>query len=301
MPHFPRSIHLLENIFFSSGLGKLYDHSHNRDRFRILCYHKISPDDTSAQSVHPATFESQLRYLQQRYHLVPLADVQSTILFGIPLDPRALALTFDDGHRNNYTHLFPILKKFRVPASVFLVEQYIRTQKPFPYSRETAFPLTVPQIHEMIASGLVSFYPHTSTHLLLTQLSPREVRRELESSKTFIKTLYADLSNYRSIEVSKYRADIIAYPFGQEGFHFTERTKRIARACGYSLGVSVDTEFSKRAAVDPFAVKRIVCIEEPMSAFALRTIGLLAQFKKMIRARPSPQYVPHAYHPTYTL
>ena len=198
--------------------------------------------------------------------------------------------TFETYTRNTLDiSAFPIIKQLHIPVSIFLVERYILTGAPFPYSREYTLPLTLDQIQEMHASTLVSFYPHTATHPPLAMCSPDRVRRELQSSRTFVESITGK------------PAPILAYPFGREGVHFTKITKTIAQKCGYDLAVATDVAFSSRAHPDRFALKRIVCVSESVDSFALRISGALRVMHRILgkpfEKEPS---VPRSYYPILT-
>ena len=103
----------------------------------ILMYHRVLPegDCTNAQANHALNvstlhFDSHLSYLKQWFEIVPLSD-----LVKLNLDKNfsgsrpKLAITFDDGWYDNYHHAWPILKKHNLPATIFLVSDYIGTSK----------------------------------------------------------------------------------------------------------------------------------------------------------------------------
>lgn len=75
---------------------------------------------------------------------------------------RSVALTFDDGFVDNYTELFPILKRQAVKATYFVTNRG---------ATDSAF-LSPEQIREMYASGLVEFGGHTAEHSVLDTLTP---------------------------------------------------------------------------------------------------------------------------------
>lgn len=65
--------------------------------------------------------ERQLRILQRLCTIVPLGSALRDLTEGRPLPPRALAVTFDDGYRDNLTIAGPMLRRLGVPATCFLV------------------------------------------------------------------------------------------------------------------------------------------------------------------------------------
>jgi peptidoglycan/xylan/chitin deacetylase (PgdA/CDA1 family) len=75
-------------------------------------------------------FQEGIAFLSQEYCVIPLAEAVDRLSRGLPLPQRAVALTFDDGFRNVYTTAYPILKRYQVPATVFLVTSLIETRQP---------------------------------------------------------------------------------------------------------------------------------------------------------------------------
>ena len=76
-----------------------------------------------------------LRVLSRYYQFVSLSDAVDMITGRKPPQPNSLVLTFDDGYRNNLTHALPILQRYHVPATFFVVPAYIKQQKPFWFDR----------------------------------------------------------------------------------------------------------------------------------------------------------------------
>jgi peptidoglycan/xylan/chitin deacetylase (PgdA/CDA1 family) len=96
-------------------------------RFQILTYHKVSPDPHPFFApTHPAVFEQQMQFLSTYYRVMPLAELVERSQQG-DVPPRSVAVTFDDGYRDNYDFAFPILKKWRIPATIFVATGVIET------------------------------------------------------------------------------------------------------------------------------------------------------------------------------
>ncbi|MCL4555095.1 MAG: polysaccharide deacetylase family protein [Actinobacteria bacterium] len=70
-------------------------------------------------------FDEQIAYLARSYEIVPLGLLVRCIRENQPWPRRALAITLDDGYRDNYEFAYPILRKYEVPASVFLTAGYV--------------------------------------------------------------------------------------------------------------------------------------------------------------------------------
>ena len=89
----------------------------------ILLYHRVADvlSDPWGLAVTPQHFAEQMAVLRQRAHPMPLAEMARALQQGAPLPRRAVAVTFDDGYADNLLQAQPILERFGVPATIFLV------------------------------------------------------------------------------------------------------------------------------------------------------------------------------------
>ncbi len=107
----------------------------------ILTYHRVLEkwDRTLDYSqpgmvVTAQTFDYQLHFLKQHFHIVPLSALVNPK--SEMRNPKPLcAITFDDGWRDNYDIAFPILRKHEVPATIFLTTDFIGTNRTFWHTR----------------------------------------------------------------------------------------------------------------------------------------------------------------------
>ena len=90
-------------------------------RYAILCYHRVGTEGLPLFStLPPEVFEAQMRFLRQHYRLVSLAQLCAE-LHDPAASGQAVAVTFDDGYVDTYRNAFPLLRKYEVPATVFLI------------------------------------------------------------------------------------------------------------------------------------------------------------------------------------
>jgi|GEM_PF-1720874 len=97
---------------------------------RILVYHGICDDQPwrfNSRYLSGAQFEEHLKLISRFYHPVSLKDVVGG---NLPVDKLNVLLTFDDGLKNNFSHAFPLLKKYKIPA-VFFVTGMASAPQPF--------------------------------------------------------------------------------------------------------------------------------------------------------------------------
>jgi peptidoglycan/xylan/chitin deacetylase (PgdA/CDA1 family) len=108
----------------------------NRRRITVVQYHGVTtsggPRGTSYRKKHVEVgrFEAQMRWLKERYRMIPLDDVVSHLVEGAPLPDRPAVITFDDGFRNNYTVAYPVLKSLGLPATLFVPTDFVSGKGP---------------------------------------------------------------------------------------------------------------------------------------------------------------------------
>ncbi len=96
----------------------------NRRQTLILTYHRFSYGDEDGKT--PAeVFARQLEYLKKRYRIVPLSRIAESI-DGHGEAPAGLAaITIDDGYRDAYEIAYPLLRRARAPATLFIPPDFI--------------------------------------------------------------------------------------------------------------------------------------------------------------------------------
>ncbi len=96
----------------------------------ILMYHRVYAEGSgTGWQLEQQHFAAQIAHLRERYQVLPLDVVVDALTRERPLPPRAVAVTFDDGYRDNYTQALPVLRAFGCPATIFLTAGYIGTAK----------------------------------------------------------------------------------------------------------------------------------------------------------------------------
>ena len=98
-----------------------------KQRIFILLYHKVDykAPPFFGVAVRPDIFEKQIRFFKKYYNIVDLTELRRLDRDNSACSRDLIVLTFDDGYRNNYTRAFAILKKYDVPATIFLTTNYI--------------------------------------------------------------------------------------------------------------------------------------------------------------------------------
>ena len=95
--------------------------------FPVLTFHRVNDDgDPFLPALPTAVFEARVAHIARYYRPATVEDLIERARRG-DLPRNAVALTFDDGYRDNLTHAAPILARHRVPATIFLSTGLIGT------------------------------------------------------------------------------------------------------------------------------------------------------------------------------
>jgi peptidoglycan/xylan/chitin deacetylase (PgdA/CDA1 family) len=102
-------------------------------KLHVLAYHRVLeiededhfPCDPELISASPAEFARQMEFVKHHFHPLGLSELLDIVERKQKLPPNSLLITFDDGHQDNYTQAYPILRGLGLPAAIFLSTGYI--------------------------------------------------------------------------------------------------------------------------------------------------------------------------------
>lgn len=162
----------------------------------------------------PHAFENQLKTIDDNcYETYFVRDIPDILDGKKPHNEKSVILTFDDGYEDFYTDVLPLLKKYHIKATLYVVYNFI-DRKGF---------LSKKELNEIVGSGLVEIGSHTLNHRYLKNLSADTQRSEIFESKTKLEKLL------------KIPVNTFAYPYGA----FDDRTVELVKEASYSAAVSV--------------------------------------------------------------
>ncbi len=126
---------ILAGLYSASSLP----HVRHRGRVAILTYHRVVSDqmvrDDCIQPgmyVRGQSFEAHIAYLRKRFDIISLDELLDLWRTNRLKSHRSYCvITFDDGWSDNYQFAFPVLMKYRIPATIFLATDFIGTARWF--------------------------------------------------------------------------------------------------------------------------------------------------------------------------
>jgi peptidoglycan/xylan/chitin deacetylase (PgdA/CDA1 family) len=213
----------------------------NGDPLPLLTYHSID-DHGSIVSTRPAAFRQQMQFLSaQSFRSIRLSELVELLHMKLPLPPKHVCLTFDDGYQNVYSDAFPVLQEHGFTATVFLVTRYCGRYNDWPgnlKSLKRAPLLSWNQLKEMTRFG-IECGSHTLTHPDLTRIPLRHAEEEIIQSKREIEDKTGE------------PVTLFAYPYGSYNSHIKTTVRgHFSGACSTRLG-------NVRNGTDPYTIRRI--------------------------------------------
>jgi len=215
----------------------------------VLLYHRVGQGDREIDQRAEA-FERQMAYLAAR-------PDTGTLDAGLDGDGRVgVAVTVDDGYRDFYDHVLPVLVRHGVPALLYLATGLVEGEGP---PRADELPrLTWSQLQEAVASGLVTVGGHTHGHIDLSRSSEQEAEDEMRRCKDLIEDRLGVACRH------------FAYPWAVAG----PAADRAARRVFDSAALAWET--NRLGKTDPYRLGRTpVLRNDGMTFFRAKVRGML--------------------------
>ena len=177
----------------------------------VLIYHTISSHSEALLAdidISPERFARQLSWLARYRQVVPLIDT-------LKPNPRRhpVAITFDDGYRDNLTVALPLLEKYSLPATVFVSAGFIGDEGYV--SRD--------DLRDLARHPLITIGAHGLWHRHFCQLSTEEAKVELIEARRMLN------------EITRKQIDLMSWPYGE----CNPRLEQLSAECGYQASWSV--------------------------------------------------------------
>lgn len=186
----------------------------------ILMYHRIDylrpalPAMTLRLTVDPVDFERQMEWLKRHgFHTLTQQALLDALLHGVPLPPKPILITFDDGYRDVLGKASPVLAGLGMHGTAYVISSRL-------FGSDPSF-LTVPELRVLERRG-IEIGSHTVTHADLPALDDAQARAELTRSRNALERAVGHPVRW------------FAYPYGG----YDARIVRLVKQAGYLLAVT---------------------------------------------------------------
>ena len=183
----------------------------------ILMYHMIGDMKNNSAVMTEDNLRIQMQYLKDHgYHPITMQELYDYVTKGEKLPSKPVCITFDDGYLDSYTIVYPMMKEFGYPWTLFLITDDVGKS----YNR-----MTWEQLKEMADSGAVTIANHTLSHPKLHNLPTRaEKENEIIGANKALK-YHLGIDNLW-----------FAYPYGDYDVEVID----ICKKAGIKLAVTTD-------------------------------------------------------------
>ena len=200
---------------------------------RILMYHMVSPHRPNAKfnklRVTPDNFANQIAWMvKDGYQFFTMSELVTRWQAGNLL-PKSVAITFDDGYQDNLTNALPVLQRYQIPATIYVVvnrhdNDWSTHKKAHHNSGELMQEpkLSDEELQRLVNSGLIEIGGHTMTHANLNAIDEAKRQWEMAESRHILQQQTGQAVNS------------FAYPFGIYGDNDVAMAKRL----GYQHAVT---------------------------------------------------------------
>jgi peptidoglycan/xylan/chitin deacetylase (PgdA/CDA1 family) len=231
---------VFSSIFTASGFSFNFhktDEKNDGVVLPIVMYHEVKRSNLHRLAISPYEFESDLKYLiKEGYTAVVMSDLINYVYNDMPLPPKPIVITFDDGYLNNYAYAYPLLKKYNMSAVMSIIgkdtDDFTDTKcDNLDYSH-----LNWDQVIELLNSGCFEIQNHT--YNLHSQTSKRIgcKRNPGESLTHYAEVLRNDLVILQKEmeEKTGVLPNTFTYPYG----NVSEESKPIIKEIGFTASLS---------------------------------------------------------------
>lgn len=205
----------------------------------IIMYHSILDSDHKAGTyvITPKQLENDMKYLKENgYTTISVNELVEYVKGEGMLPEKPIMLTFDDGYYNNYSYLYPLLKKYNMKAVISIIGKYTDLYSSGDEIMNNNYShLTWDEMREMVASGHIEIQNHSyDMHSDQTRRGVRKVFGEDEAEYELkiaedIELLQREINSNLGVTPKAF-----TYPFG----FFNDESEKVVRELGFEVSFS---------------------------------------------------------------
>lgn len=225
--------------------GKYNPNNNYTKKVPILMYHHLAEKSNGSSVISIEKFESQIKALSQAgYTGVSLKQLVDYVEKGIELPEKPIVITFDDGYASNYEIAYPILKKYNMKATIFVIGSTVGKDTYKDTGHKIIPHFSYEEAKEMVDSGLIEIQSHTYDMHQHPDYEKGEARNGVvqldgESEESFVKAIRTDfLKSKKEIEKGTgQEVFALAYPLGK----YSNLSEVVLKEMGVKTTLSVES------------------------------------------------------------
>ncbi|MCJ8010582.1 polysaccharide deacetylase family protein [Paenibacillus sp. KQZ6P-2] len=258
-----------------------------RNKVITLMYHEVTPVQENKKSLKKAKFEQQLELMKDNgFQWITMNQYVDFVLHAKPVPPNAVLMTFDDGYESFYDEVYPLLLRYHVPATNFLIVNTIDNPKHSGISK-----LSWEQIQTMHQHG-VDFYSHSYDSHFYAPLDAEGKRSKAtlrgpiylqslgrkETNEEYLARVRSDLEEANSILRDKLgnTMNVIAFPYGV----FSPALLRVCKELDTPVSFTVLPGINTPGSLNGYRVNAGGVDNDPEALIALMKEGAIPTGKK---------------------
>lgn len=211
----------------------------------ILCFHRVNDYNSDSLTTRVDLFDELMGIIRSEYNPISLQTLLMKLKTGEFFAPNTVAITFDDGYKDNFLHAAPILKKYKLPATFFVTSGYINSERVFPWDEESPVKhsmMTWDEVRELVKMGF-DIGGHTVNHIDLGKATIEEAKKEIIGCKEKIEK-----------EIGR-KVSEFAFPFGRANA-IRDEVLDVVRKTGFDCCCS-SYGGKVTAGSDPYKLERV--------------------------------------------
>ena len=235
-------------ILFFPYIGNSEDSS-----VTVLMYHRFNESKHPATNISLEVFEQQIEYLvNNNFNVLPLTQLVMFLKNNKKIPNKSVFITIDDAYKSFYKYGFPILKKFKLPFSIFVSSDFIS-------SNDNSDFMNWAMLREISKNqGLI--LNHTKNHESLLNIQLHDLSKNITENQRIIERKLGT------------HPKIFSYPYGESNIEIEEVIKNLNYQIAFSQHSS---PISKNDNL--FRLPRFALNEE---------FGDLERFKQILELKP---------------
>jgi len=189
-----RLVHIFHSFLSLSKIDRVVAHYQDINGSIILMYHSVASNGNErwvdpSNHINKKIFEKHMKFLANKRNVISLDDLIIFINENRPLPIGTTVITLDDGYLDNLTEVAPILKKYNLPAIIYLATGYIGREE-----------------NQWIDQLYTYFKERTNNRLLILEISNKQMILN-DSDSTW--SVYSEIAKYLIESTYKQRVQVL--------------------------------------------------------------------------------------------